>query len=32
MWHSHMRDHENYVKDMKKILGFVLNHNDEIPK
>lgn len=28
MWHSHMRDHENYVKDMRKNLGFVLNHDD----
>jgi len=32
MWHSHMRDHDHYVKDMNNILGFVLNHDDEIPK
>lgn len=31
MWHSHMQDAENYKKDMKNCLGYVLNHNDEIP-
>jgi len=32
MWHSHMTDHERYKVDTKKFLGFVLNHDDEIPK
>lgn len=27
-----MRDHEAYKADTKMILGFVLNHDDEIPK
>lgn len=27
-----MRDHEAYKTDTKMILGFVLNHDDEIPK
>jgi hypothetical protein len=32
MWHLHMTDHEKYKSDTKRILGFFLNHDDEIPK
>ena len=31
IWHSHMQDNEQYKKDTKDILGWVLNHDDAIP-
>ena len=30
VWHAHMLDHNQYVDDMKKILGRILDHNDDI--
>jgi hypothetical protein len=31
MWHSHMQNNKAYKEDMKNVLGFVLNHMDDIP-
>jgi hypothetical protein len=30
MWHSHMQDHTTYKIDSVKMLGYVLDHNDNI--
>ena len=30
VWHSHMLDHENYVSDMKRIFGRILDHRTDI--
>ena len=32
MWHSHMQNHEGYIDDCRRILGRVLNHNDDFPE
>lgn len=32
VWHAHMLDHENYVKDTTRLFGHVLNHNDSQTK
>jgi hypothetical protein len=29
MWHAHMLNHQAYLKDMRNILGRVLNHRDD---
>ncbi len=32
IWHAHMLNNEMYATDTKNIFGYILNHNDTIPK
>ena len=32
IWHAHMQDHEAYIRDTQRIVGFILNHDDDIPE
>ncbi|SNW62218.1 Glycine-rich domain-containing protein [Orpheovirus IHUMI-LCC2] len=32
IWHAHMLDHDVYVKDTKDYFGYILGHNDNVPR